>query len=325
MRVSLSSRAAVVAGAVALVACGSPSPSSNAGGSGTGNSAGGTATGGAGGSSSTNGGSANTGGSAGQANGGSSAGEAATTTHFGQVMVQSLLKGLGPSVNARFQSGIEPGTETKCTRVTDGPCTASTCDEAPAGGSKTILASAGTVTITSTEIAGTATLEPDATNEYSGPTSAPFAMDFLGGEHVQFKATGATVPAFSGELGVPLVLLLSQPLFVKGAASLDVPRSQDLSLAWTRGVKDVYLYLTASSLRTDGLPGRSWVTCQIPSETGSAVIKSSMLQLLAAETQVTALSIGAKVITAGEYSITLATAMPAANPDKDLIARITLK
>ena len=240
-------------------------------------------------------------------------------------MVQSLLRGLGPTVNARFQSGIEPGTETKCTRVNDGPCTASTCDEAPAGGTKTIFASAGTVTITSTEVTGTATLEPDAANEYPGPSSPPFAMDFLGGEHVQFKATGATVPAFSGELSVPLVLLLSQPLFVKGAASLDVPRSQDLSLAWTRGVDGVFLYLTAASQRADGMPGNAYLTCQIPSETGSATIKSSMLQLLAAETQLTAFSISAKVIAAGEYSITLATTMPTANPDKDLIPRITLK
>lgn len=326
MRVSLFFRAAVVAGAVVLVACGSPSPSSNAGAAGTGNSVAGTSTGGSGGTSATAGGSTTTGGSSGQAsNGGSSAGGAVTTTHFGQVMVQSLLRGLGPSVNARFQSGVEAGTETKCTRVMDGFCSASTCDESPAGASKTIFASAGTVTITSTEITGTATLEPDAANEYQSPTAAPFAMDFLGGEHVQFKATGATVPAFSGEVSVPLVLLLSQPLFVKGSASLDVPRSQDLSLVWTRGTQDVYLYLTASSLRTDGLPGRSWLTCQIPSETGSAVIKSSLLQSLVAETQVTLLSIGAKVITAGEYSITLAATMPAANPDKDLITRITLK
>lgn len=327
MRVSLVAWAAVVAGAVVQVACGSPSPSSNAASAGTGTTAG-TASGGAGGTSANTGGSGTAGGAGGQASGGSGgAGGTATTTHFGQVMLQSLLSGTSRvAVNARFQSGTEPGTETKCTRVTDGSCSASTCDEAPAdGGTKTIYASAGTVTITSTEVAGTATLEPDATNQYPNLSTPPFEQGFVGGEHIQFKASGASVPAFSDELSVPLVLLLSQPLFVKGQPSLDAPRSQDLSLVWTRGVKDVYLYLTASSLRTDGLPGRSWVTCQIPSESGSAVIKSSMLQLLAAETQMTLLTVGAKVITAGEYSITLATTLPAANPDKDLIPRIVLK
>lgn len=325
MRVSSISRV-VVASAVVLVACGSPAPSSNAGSAGTGTNAAGTSTGGAGGAPANTGGSATAGGSAGQAGSSSNAGGAAGTTRFGQVMLQSLLSGTSRvSVNARFQSGIEPGTEAKCTRANDGPCSTTTCDEAPAGGSKAIFASAGTVTITSTEVAGTATLVPDATNEYPVPSDAPFEMEFVGGEHVQFKATGATVPAFSDEVSVPLVLLLSQPLFVKGAPSLDVPRSQDLSLVWTRGVKDVFFYLTASSLRTDGLPGRSWLTCQIPSESGSAVIKSSMLQVLAADTQMTPFTIGAKVIMAGEYSITLATTLPAANPDKDLIPRIVLR
>ena len=51
-----------------------------------------------------------------------------------------------------------------------------------------------------------------------------------------------------------------------------------------RGVEDVYFYLTAASVRADGLPGRAHLTCQIPSETGSTVIKSSLLQQLAADT-----------------------------------------
>lgn len=317
MRVSIVSRAMMVVGACALMACGSPSPSSNGGSAGTGSSVAGTSTGGAGGVPANTGGAGTSGGSGEQAT---------TTTHFGQVMLQSLVGGSGTvSVNARFQSGLEPGTEAKCTRVSDGPCTASICDEAPAGGTKPIFASAGTVTVTSTEVSGTATLLPDATNQYPTTSTSPFEEQFLGGEHVQFKASGATVPAFEGEVGVPLVLLLSQPLFVKGQPSLDAPRSQDLSLVWTRGVKDVYLYLAAGSVRPDGLPGRAYLTCQIPSETGSTLIKSSLLQQLATDTAVTPFTIGAKIITAGQYSITLATTLPTANPDKDLIPRIVLK
>jgi hypothetical protein len=324
MRVSFGSRAAVV-GAVALMACGSPSPSTNAGSAGTGNSAAGTSTGGGGTASS--GGSGTAGGSAGQASSGNGAGgSATTTTRFGQVLLQSLVGGTGRvSVSARFQSGSEPGTETSCVRVSDGPCTASTCDEAPDGGTKPIFVSAGTVTVTSTDVAGTATLLPDATNQYPSPSTSPFEKQFVGGEHVQVKASGATVPAFADELSVPLVLLLSQPLFVKGQPSLDAPRSQDLSLVWTRGAKDVYFYLTGSSARTDGLPGMAYLTCQIPSEAGSAVIKSSLLQLLAADTPFIPFTISTKVLTAGEYSITLATTLPVANPDKDLIPRIVLK
>lgn len=327
MRAKAISRA-VVAGAVMLAACGSPSPASNAGTSGTGSSTAGTSTAGAGGTSVNTGGSSATGGSAGQANGGGGAGGAASPTHWGQVMLQSLLSGTSRvAVSARFQSGTEPGTESKCTRVTEGPCVASVCDQAPAGsaGAKVIYESAGTVTLTSTEVTGTATLAPDATNQYPSLSAPPFEKEFLGGEHLQIKATGATVPAFMDEISVPFVLLLSQPLFVKGQTSVEAPRAQDLSLVWTRGVKDVFLYLTAGSQRADGMPGNAYLTCQIPSETGNAIIKSSVLQLLAADSQLSLLTIGAKVVTAGDYSVTLATTMPAANPDKDLIPRITLK
>ena len=178
MQVSLVSQAAVVVSAVALMACGSPSPSSHAASAGTGTSAAGTATGGAGGAPSNTGGSSSSGGGAGQASGGNGAGGAATTTtHFGQVLLQSLVNGTGRvSVSARFQSGSEPGTETRCVRVSDGPCTASTCDEAPAGGTKPIFASAGTVTVTSTEVAGTATLLPDAMNQYPSTSTSPFEV-----------------------------------------------------------------------------------------------------------------------------------------------------
>lgn len=315
---------ALMLGAAASVACGGPS-ASNSGSAGAGNGSAGSSNGGAGGTVTSAGGSG--GGSAAQAgSGGSTTGGAADTTHWGQVMVQSLISGASRvSVSAQFVSNRGSGPQTPCNRVTEGPCVNTVCDEAPASEQATLYASAGTVTVTSTEISGTATLEPGATNQYPTLSTSPFASDFLGGEHIQIKAAGATVPAFQDELSVPLVLLLSQPLFVKDQPSLDAPRSQDLSLVWTRGAKDVYLYLTAGSVRSDGSPGRAYLTCQIPSETGSAVIKSTMLQTLTPDTQLSLFTIGAKIITAGEYSITLATTLPAANPDKVLVPRITLK
>lgn len=315
----------MVVGAVALNGCSSPSPSGGGGSAGNSASVAGTASGGA----ASGVGGANSGGSSsgGQAAAGSStSGGANDSAHFGQVVLQSLIGGTARvSVSARFVSGSGPGPTTTCSQMTDGPCRASLCDEAPLDVAGSIFASAGTLTVTSTEVTGTATLEPDAKGEYPTSSEMVFAKEFLGGERVQIKAAGAAVPAFADELSVPLVLLLSQPLFVKGQGSVDAPRSQDLSLVWTRGVQGVVLYITGTALRADGMPGRAHLTCQVPSETGSFVVKSSLLQPFAADTRLNVLTVGTKVITAGDYSITLATTLPVANPDKDLIPILLLK
>ena len=307
-----------------LVGCSSPNPASSTGGSaGSSASMAGASGGGAGGAGPSNAGAG--GSSAGQSTIGGAGGSATARSHYGQVLVQSLTRpGNGVTLNARFVSSATPST-TVCTNVDEGPCRATTCETAATGESTTTYASAGTVTITSPEVMGTATLTPSADGTYLPPTQTPFEKSFLGGELLQIKATGSMVPAFEGELNVPLILLFSQPAFVATQGALSAPRSQDLELAWTRGVEDVALYVIGSSARPDGQPGSASIYCNFPSESGSGVIKSSLLQALKAEAQLNLFTVGSKVIEAGDYSVTLGATLPAANPDKAILPNIVLK
>jgi hypothetical protein len=320
-------RVTLVLGIVTLVGCSSPNTNNSAeGSSGTSTSSAGTAGGGTAGATQSNGGT-------GTAQGGSGAGQpaggaTAIPKQFGQIILQSRPRGTNNvAIGARFIS--DAGTPSpECTGVQDGPCWSNVCNGMPTPAMPT-YASAGTVTITSPEVMGTGTLTPSADNSYPTPSQMFFDKVFDGGEHIQFKAAGGTVPAFEGEVDVPFVLLLSQPDVVAGAGtaqpSIDVPRSQDLSLVWTRGVKDVVLYVSAASSRADGQPGMASFTCQFPSEPGSAVVKSSLLQQLYADVQVNLFTAATKVMTAGDYSITLAVSMPVATPDKAIITHLTLK
>ena len=316
-------RARIVAmfGVGTLVGCSSPNPPSSAGGSaGASVSVAGASAGGAGAASN-----AGTGGSsAGQSATGGAGGSATNRSHYGQVLVQSLTRSNnGVTLNAQFVTTA--ASTTVCTDINEGPCRATTCEMAAAGESTTTYASAGTVTITSPEVMGTATLTPSADGTYVASTPMPFEKSFLGGELLQIKATGSMVPAFEGELNVPLILLFSQPAFVASQGSLEAPRSQDLALAWTRGAKDVALYVIGSSARPDGQPGSASIYCNFPSEPGSGVIKSSLLQVLKPEAQLNLFTVGSKLIEAGEYSVTLGATLPAANPDKAILPNIVLK
>jgi hypothetical protein len=317
-------RARIVAmfGVGTLVGCSSPNPPSSAGGSaGASVSVAGASAGGAGAASNAGAG----GSSAGQSATGGAGGSATSRSHYGQVLVQSLTRSNnGVTLNAQFVTTATPST-TVCTNINEGPCRATTCEMAAAGESTTTYASAGTVTITSPEVMGTATLTPSADGTYVASTPMPFEKSFLGGELLQIKATGSMVPAFEGELNVPFVLLFSQPAFVASQGSLEAPRSQDLALAWTRGAKDVALYVIGSSARPDGQPGSASIYCNFPSEPGSGVIKSSLLQVLKPEAQLNLFTVGSKLIEAGDYSVTLGATLPAANPDKAILPNIVLK
>ncbi|HEY5376526.1 MAG TPA: hypothetical protein VIK01_22755, partial [Polyangiaceae bacterium] len=89
-----------------------------------------------------------------------------------------------------------------------GACTISLCDvSAPAP----TLVSAGSITFTSPDLAGSATATPDVNRVYTSQFNF-VTGGFLGGERGTFKATGGDVPTFEADLGFPLVLLLSKPV-----------------------------------------------------------------------------------------------------------------
>jgi hypothetical protein len=89
-------------------------------------------------------------------------------------------------------------------------------------------------------------------------------------------------------------------------------------------VEGVFLYFIASSPRADGQPGTAGISCQFPSETGTAVIKSSHLQQLS-PSQASLFTVGGKVVNVGDYSVSLGVTMPTANPDKAVLPNLALK
>jgi hypothetical protein len=291
------------------VAGGGSAARAGAGGASAGNGAGGSPAAG----SPSSGGTQPTAGAAGQA-GGSSAG------HFGQVLVQRWFSPARVSLYPRFvesQSGFE------CEQFSEGSCTASVCSDAA---SVTKLVSAGTVTVTSDDVTGSATAVPDASGDYLA-TQPVVTFDplFGGEEHLLIKASGGEVPAFEGALDVPLVLLLSQPVFVTGGAALQVSRDQDLPLLWTRGVQGVMLYVRANGSRADGLPGSAGVSCEFNSTDGSGTVKATLLQKLAADSTLNLYTAGIEHVQAGDYDVALAILTGVGNPEKSIIPSMKLQ
>ena len=306
---------------VGLCACSSPDPASpdeTGGVSGATSMSGASTTAGKGGSG------AATGGAGGSSSGGdtgagsSTGGAAPSSQHHGQVALFNLLANNRVTMTADF---VDSSTPAACTRMTEGACTIGLCPEGAHATSTPV--SAGAVSITSPELTGSISMMPDATNLYSMSTPT-FTKAFSGQEHAVFNASGATVPAFEDQLEVPLVLLLSQPPFAKGMTGIDVDRSQDLSLTWTRGVPGVLLYISGGLTRADGQPGTVGLTCLFPSETGAGVIKSSLLQLIVADSQLSLYTVNTKTITAGDYDVALVVVNAVTNPDKVVIPRLQL-
>lgn len=315
---------------LALASCSGPGGSTPATGGSAGAGTGGANGGGSNGSSAgsgtvANGGTAGTSTSAGtNSGGGDGAAGSANPTQWGQVLLRrssQTTANNGTSLSVMFRSMSGDGRA--CTTTTDGDCKAYVC-EGSAAPSATTNASAGTITITSPDLMGSAIATPDAENTYPNPTIS-FPMGLSGEEHLQISASGGDVPAFQGEVDVPLVLLMSSPAYAKPQTSVEVPRDTDLSLVWTRGVEDVVLWVQGYSVKAGQQPADASLTCQFPSATGSGTIKSSLLQLLGVGGHLDLLTIRAKTIVVGDYSVALGAVMPTANANKELLPQLTLK
>jgi hypothetical protein len=184
-------------------------------------------------------------------------------------------------------------------------------------------ASAGTVTVTSPDVEGELSYAPDVENRYFTPAAAS-TLSFGGGEQFQVVASGAAVPAFQRAMTMPLVLLLSQPLFTVGSPGVFVSQSQDLSLVWTRGVENVSLYIQAVGARVDGKPGSVSLVCTFPSIPGTAVIPSTVLRQFPIDTKLHAYTTTTTTIKAGDYDVLIGAVTAIANPDKAIVPQIIL-
>ncbi len=323
-----------------LAGCGATSSNPdmpNAGASGVGGGASGAGTGGstAGGSaagSSTTGGSTavSTAGNPGGGSGGSTAGAGGTMgaggdgprqVHTGQVAVVNRFTS-GLSMTVYFIESSSGSSSATCTAQSANGCTLTVCDD----GSSTAMstyASAGTVTLSSADLPSPLSISPDANNGYMSPLGAPSGT-FGGGEHFDLAASGGDVPAFQVAMDVPLVLLLSQPLFATTSPGIFVSQSQDLALTWTRGVENVSFYIQASSARADGLPGGASLICNFPSTDGAAVIPAALLSKLPLDTKLYPYTTITQQIKAGDYDVLVAYVTAIANPDKSVIPSFIL-
>lgn len=305
---------------------------SNAGGAGgevsTGgaNATGGGGTGTAGVTSTSGGGGTSVGGSGGtglvgSAGASGSAGSSPTSALHGQVNFVEYLDPIYQSLVASFSDGKAASTGPSCDVLTMGSCTSYICDPAPASNAPAANApSAGTITFTSTDVTGSASVSPDASGAYGTPT-IQFPTAFVGREHGLFQASGGAVPAFSQEVDVPLLLLLSQPATT---GSAQVSRASDLVLTWTRGAADVFFSVIAGGARVDGKPGTASLSCQFPSEPGAGTISSALLQRLKTGETLKPVTVHEVQSKAGAYDLLLGVTVDVRTADKSASVEFVL-
>ncbi len=287
------------------------------GGSGTGtggSSSGGSASGGSSSGGAASGGTTTGGTSSGGAGTGGSGGT--STPHKGGFVVFTQDKD-GTLLRATFSNAIGGG-EQACVKVGTDICYATTCDPAPDDAPvETNHPHAGTLTFTSADIAGSLSLGPNEVGDY-GISTNTFEAPFSGGEQGLVTASGGDVPAFEKTIDVPLALLLTQPAYAKDGPQV-IPRGSDLTLQWLRGTEGVTFNVQGSADRPDGMPGRARLQCNFPSEAGTGVIPSEVLQALPSGASVQVRTMRYVPVTAGEYEVTVGAGYGVYNEAKDQI------
>jgi len=313
-----SGAAAGTGGSGAQAGAGSGGTGGSSGGSGGSGGGAGAMTGGSGGAS---GGSGGVGGSSGGAAGGGAPGSGGTSggagtggtdrAPTGQVQFGTIYNfpGMGQTyslANARFDRGDTPST-TVCTTQTFGPCTLYTCEDStdPPDPMPPAPPTAGTITIVGDPAGFSATLEPDSTGVYP---NLPAMGSLSGDETVTVTAAGGEVPAFTHTVSFPLVLLLTSPALATGESTVTASRSDDLVLAWDRGIDGLDFVVQA-------LNATSFV-CSAASTAGTMTIPALALSALPANTGLLLMGSGPDQVMAGDYAVTVVHVNGVMTPDR---------
>ena len=264
-------------------------------------------------------------GSSGVSGSGGAAGSAGGTSpsKTGQVVFSAYVASQ-PHLIASF-SDLPSEAGQHCVDTDLDGCSITHCDDS-APVVPAIRPTAGTITLTSPNVSGSAVLVPGADGSYGSP-KATFSTIFVGEEVISFRASGGAVPAFENELTMPLALLRSEP-YVDNSDThtrLQIPSTRDLKLTWTRGAPDVWLILDARGARLDGKPGTASLYCAFPSEAGTGTVRSSLLQQLEQEVLMRNLTVLIKRTTVGDYAVTLATTFEVYDESKSFPVTSTLQ
>src|SRR5690349_8284591 len=290
-------RCAAVLALLAALACSSGTdttsgPSGTDGSAGTGGDAGAGGSGGAG---------------AGQDGCDASTGSDAGGTAQGFFTVVAYLPTMPPAgtsggVNAVYTKTSQAPPQAGCTRRTVAGCLIDECADVGTSDAGTPMASphAGMLTLSGTGVDVKVALTPSPLGQYGTGIPPGTGSRFLGGEPAKLVATGGDVPAFEINTIYPLLLLLDQPKTTTG--QLVAPRTQDLSLAWSRGTQDGLFYLRGNSSKSMGTIG---IVCLIPSSNGSLTLPAAELARFNTGTMFTLASFNKASARAGAYEADL--------------------
>lgn len=255
--------------------------------------------------------------------GASGSGGSASSGKSGQVVFSAYANGKFGLI-ASF-ADAPSGAAEHCVDTDMDGCTITLCDDrVPAP--PAIRPTAGTITVTSPDVSGSATTTPGADGSYGTPQTS-FASTFLGQEGVSISASGGKVPAFQDAISMPLALLRSEPYIDNsdGHTRLLIPSTLDLKLTWTRGAPDVWLILDAGTNRVDGMPGTASLYCAFPSESGTGTVRSALLKQLEQEALLRNLTVLIKRTKVGDYAVTLASTFDVFDDTKKFAVTSTMQ
>lgn len=231
----------------------------------------------------------------------SSVGGATATTKLGQIQIASMsTDSRDRFIDVQFAVSAPANS---CTNQAFGDCVISSNCSDPAA--TTVFASAGAVTVTSASPAIDVSLQPDANNEY---TTQPVNMAFGGGEALHVSAVGATVPAFSADVTVPIVLLVDSPV-ADGSGVIAVPVTSDLTIGFSRGAANVKMMVVGSS-NAGGL------SCEVESTSGTITIPAAALAAIGSGVDLQLITAKLTSITDADWNIDVWTATPAYTADR---------
>jgi hypothetical protein len=214
-----------------------------------------------------------------------------------------------------------------CTETTYGDCTLRTCPALPATLATPSAAreDAGTIAVTTTD-GFLASGVPDDSGGIDGLGYAFSSSGELGGgELLTFVASGGSVEEFSGSVELPLAGYLTSHLVgsgTTGIVDIEVPRTQDLVLAWD--TRDSAERVQAIASSEAGSETRR-LTCAVNAATGGLTIDHALLLQLEPGTTFVLLSTNWADVATSRGTVRLGAAFEMWGPERAGLPRLMLQ
>jgi hypothetical protein len=211
-----------------------------------------------------------------------------------------------------------------CTRRVVAGCNIDACPISNGGTSDAGLPMAsphaGGLTFSGVGVDVKISLQPDALGRYAPAGPPASGPAFLGGEAAKLVATGGEIPAFEIDTMYPLLLVLDKPAATVGQVL--APRTQDLSVVWSRGAPDVLFYLRGTS---GDLMKPLSIGCLVASTDGSLTLPTAELSQFSAGTTFTLATFSKKSARAGQYAVDMYLGGEIVSPDRQYAVEIMLE